>query len=204
MYRPIYLASKSPRRQELLRQLQVPFEVLLPDDAEAAEALEATRGGERPSQYVERVTRAKMTLALATRAARELPDRAVLTSDTTVALGSRILGKPADAREAVEMLKTLSGQTHRVITGVAVGQGNWLRIALSASRVRFARLSARDIADYLASGEGFDKAGGYAIQGLAARFVRDIQGSYSGIMGLPLFETARLLSAHARRRTPDQ
>lgn len=189
----IYLASKSPRRQELLRQLKVDFELLLPTDSAAAEALEATVHGESPSQYVTRVTQAKMAQALAMLTERGLAMLPVLTSDTTVALGGTVLGKPADEREATEMLRQLSGKTHRVLTSVAVHHRGRTEQRLSASRVRFARLSRADMAAYVASREGFDKAGGYAIQGLAARFIRDIQGSYSGIMGLPLYETAQLL-----------
>ena len=189
----IYLASKSPRRQELLRQLGVEFELLLPENSEAAEALEATRQGERPSDYVQRVALAKMEAAKIARQARGLPELAILSSDTTVALGSQILGKPASASEGRAMLQLLSGKTHRVLTAVVVSRGPKTTSKLSASRVRFARLSATQIEAYVASGEGVDKAGGYAIQGLAARFIRRIEGSYSGIMGLPLYETAQLL-----------
>jgi septum formation protein len=190
----IYLASKSPRRQELLRQLQVDFELLLPDDALAAEALEATKPGESPSQYVCRVTLAKMELARLKHRQLNLDDLPILSADTTVALGGQIFGKPADTAEARNMLKQLLGKTHRVLTAVAVHRRGKTELKLSASRVRFARLSSQELERYLTSGEGVDKAGAYAIQGLAARFVRDIQGSYSGIMGLPLFETAQLLT----------
>jgi septum formation protein len=189
----IYLASKSPRRQELLRQCHVEFELLLPDDVLAAEALEATRVGESPSQYVSRVTLAKMEQARALRTQRNLPDRPILTADTTVARGGTIYGKPSDIMDARRMLKQLLGTTHRVLTAVAVHQHGRTELRLSASRVRFGRLSADALEAYLASGEGIDKAGAYAIQGLAAGFVRDIQGSYSGIMGLPLYETSQLL-----------
>lgn len=189
----IYLASKSPRRQELLQQINVDFDLLLPDDALAAEALEATRQGESPSQYVTRVTLAKMEQAQACRLLRGLPELPILTADTTVALGGTIYGKPGDLAQARSMLRKLQGKTHRVLTAVAVHQHGKTDLLLSASRVRFARLDATDFDNYLASGEGLDKAGAYAIQGLAARFIRDIQGSYSGIMGLPLYETSRLL-----------
>jgi septum formation protein len=189
----IYLASKSPRRQELLRQINIDFELLLPDDALAAEALEATRQGESPSQYVTRVTLAKMEQAQASRLFRGLPDFPILTADTTVALGGTIFGKPRDLADARSMLKQLQGKTHRVLTAVAVHHHGKTELLLSASRVRFARLDTAALESYLASGEGLDKAGAYAIQGLAARFIRDIQGSYSGIMGLPLYETSRLL-----------
>jgi septum formation protein len=189
----IYLASKSPRRQELLRQIKVDFELLLPEDSAAAEALEATRQGESPSQYVTRVTLAKMAQAQLFRQQRSLPELPILTADTTVALGGTIYGKPADSAEARKMLKQLLGKTHRVLTAVAVHQHGKTELRLSASRVRFSRLSHEDLEAYLASGEGIDKAGAYAVQGLAARFIRDIQGSYSGIMGLPLYETSLLL-----------
>jgi septum formation protein len=189
----IYLASKSPRRQELLRQCNIEFELLLPDDPAAAEALEATRQGESPSQYVSRVTLAKMAQAQMFRVQRGLADRPILTADTTVALGGTIYGKPADQNDARRMLKELLGKTHRVLTAVAVHRQSKTELRLSASRVRFGRLSSEELESYLASGEGVDKAGAYAIQGLAARFIRDIQGSYSGIMGLPLYETAQLL-----------
>ncbi len=189
----IYLASKSPRRQELLQQINIDFELLLPDDAVAAEALEATRQGESPSQYVTRVTLAKMEQAQACRLYRGLPDLPILTADTTVALGGTIYGKPSDLADARRMLKQLQGKTHRVLTAVAVHHHDKTELLLSASRVRFARLDGAALDSYLVSGEGLDKAGAYAIQGLAARFIRDIQGSYSGIMGLPLYETSRLL-----------
>jgi septum formation protein len=189
----IYLASKSPRRQELLQQCKVEFELLLPEDSVAAEALEATRQGESPSQYVTRVALAKMEQAQALRLQRNLPDLPILTADTTVALGGTIFGKPVDAADARRMLKHLLGKTHRVLTAVAVHRAGKTEMRLSASRVRFARLSSVQLEEYIASAEGLDKAGAYAIQGLAARFIRDIQGSYSGIMGLPLYETSQLL-----------
>ena len=191
----IYLASQSPRRRQLLEQLGVRLALLLPDDAQAAEALEAERSGEAPTAYVRRVTRLKLDEALQRLAQRQLPPAPVLCSDTTVALGRAMLAKPADAREAAAMLRRLSGGTHRVITAVAVQAGEARHEAVSTSRVRFAPLDEDDIAAYVASGEWQGKAGGYAIQGRAAAFVEHISGSYSGIMGLPLFETARLLRA---------
>lgn len=189
----IYLASKSPRRAELLRQIGVRFELLLFDDDAAAEALEHPIPGETPAGYVLRVTIAKAHAALARRAERGLAPAPILTADTTVVLGSRILGKPATRAEAAAMLGALSGRTHRVLTAVALARGTRIVHALSRSRVRFARISAAQIADYVASGEPMDKAGAYAVQGAAARFIRRIDGSYSGIMGLPLYETAQLL-----------
>ncbi len=191
----IYLASQSPRRRQLLEQLGVRLALLLPDDAQAAEALEAERPGEAPTAYVRRVTRLKLDEALQRLAQRQLPPAPVLCSDTTVALGRAMLAKPADARDAAAMLRRLSGGTHRVITAVAVQAGGARHEAVSTSRVRFAPLDEDDIAAYVASGEWQGKAGGYAIQGRAAAFVEHISGSYSGIMGLPLFETARLLRA---------
>jgi septum formation protein len=189
----IYLASQSPRRRQLLDQLGVALSLLLPDDAEAAEALEAVRPGEAPAAYVRRVTRLKLGDAARRLAQQQRPPAPVLCADTTVALGRRILGKPRDAQEAAGMLRALSGGTHRVITAVAVQQGDWRGEALSDSRVRFAPLPEAAIDAYVASGEWQGKAGAYAIQGRAAAFIEHISGSYSGIMGLPLHETAALL-----------
>lgn len=194
-FEPIYLASRSPRRQELLHVIGVSFDLLAPDDAAAAEALEAVLPGETPRHYVERVTLLKARAAIETLARRALAPRPILVADTTVALGSRILGKPAGAAQAIEMLGALSGRTHRVMTAVALARGARIAHRVSVSRVRFARLGAARIAAYVASGEPMDKAGAYAIQGYAATFVRGIEGSHSGIMGLPLFETAQLLRA---------
>ena len=188
-----YLASQSPRRRQLLEQLGERLSLLLPDDAEAAEALEAVRPGEAPATYVRRVTGLKLQDALRRLNDRHLPPAPVLCSDTTVALGRQILGKPRDAQDAADMLARLSGQTHRVLTAVAIQSGQRRVDALSDSRVRFAALTPADIAAYIASGEWEGKAGAYAIQGRAAAFVEHISGSYSGIMGLPLFETAALL-----------
>jgi septum formation protein len=189
----IYLASQSPRRRQLLDQLGVRNEPLLPGPDEDAEALEAERAGESPEQYVERVTRAKLQAARRRLAARALPPAPILCSDTTVALGRRVLGKPADAVEAQATLALLSGRTHRVITAVAVAWGRTQALAVNVSRVRFAKLDERDIAHYVATGEPFGKAGAYAIQSAAAAWISHIEGSYSGIMGLPLYETAQLL-----------
>ncbi|MDP9044904.1 MAG: Maf family nucleotide pyrophosphatase [Pseudomonadota bacterium] len=195
----VYLASQSPRRALLLTQLGVRFELLLPDADEDAEALEAERPGEWPAAYVERVTRAKLQAARTRQARRGLPAAAILCSDTTVALGRRILGKPADARAASATLTLLAGRTHRVITAVGVAQGQHVGFALSTSRVRVAPLPAAAIAAYVASGEPFGKAGAYAIQSGFAAWIERIEGSYSGIMGLPLFETATLLRSAGLR-----
>lgn len=189
----IYLASQSPRRAQLLEQLGVPFRPLLPDPLEDAEALEAVHGRESAPAYVQRVTGLKLDAAVARRRRLRLPPAPILCADTTVAIGRLILGKPADAGQAREMLTRLSGRTHRVLTAVAVHSGQRRLQALSVSTVTFDRLSAAQIRDYVASGEPLGKAGGYAIQGRAAAFVARIVGSYSGIMGLPLRETALLL-----------
>ncbi len=189
----IYLASRSPRRQELLRQIGVNFRLLEPLDLQAAEELEAPLPGESPSVYVRRVVRAKLEAAVASLPARGLEPAPVLAADTTVAIGGSILGKPADAAQARAMLRRLSGRRHRVLTAVALARGSRRELAVSVSRVSFARLSEAQIDAYVASGEPFDKAGAYGIQGAAGAFARRIEGSYSGIMGLPLYETARLL-----------
>lgn len=190
----ILLASQSPRRRQLLEQIGVRHELLLPEPHEDAEALEAVHAHEAPEAYVQRVTRAKLDAALARRERLALSDVPVLAADTTVALGQRILGKPADAEEAVAILQALSGRTHRVLTAVALGgAGGPVLSALSVSQVRVAALEEADVQAYVASGEPFGKAGAYAIQGRFAAFVAQVEGSYSGIMGLPLHETARLL-----------
>lgn len=189
----VYLASQSPRRRQLLQQLGVRFELLLPDAAEDAEALEALRPGEGAEAYVRRVTRAKLAAARERLRRHRLPPAPVLSADTTVAIGRSILGKPADAHEAAAMLQRLSGRWHRVVSGVAVAHGARASLALNVSRVRFAKLPRATIEAYVASGEPFGKAGAYAIQSALAGWIERIDGSHSGIMGLPLFETAQLL-----------
>ncbi len=189
----IYLASQSPRRRQLLEQLGVHYELLLADDTEDAEALEVIKPGEAPRAYVQRVTLLKLEAALARMKRRGLPAAPVLCSDTTVALGQTILGKPADAKHATQILGALSGQTHRVLTSVAVGTVRKHVQGLSVSKVRFAALTRTQIQAYVASGEPVGKAGAYAVQGRAAAYIEHISGSYSGIMGLPMFETAQLL-----------
>ena len=196
----IYLASQSPRRKQLLEQWGVRCELLLPDAGEDAEALEVVLPGEAPVAYVKRVTHLKLVASLERLKRRGLPLAPVLCADTTVALGRRILGKPADPAQARAMLADLAGQTHRVLTAVAVGKlakrgmaREWA--ALSASKVRFGSISAAQIRRYVESGEPMGKAGAYAIQGKAALWTSQINGSYSGIMGLPAYETAQVLGA---------
>jgi septum formation protein len=189
----VYLASQSPRRKQLLEQLGVKFKLLLPDASEDAEALEVVRPNEKPRTYVQRVTALKLEAALQRLKNRGLTPAPVLCSDTTVAIGSTIFGKPDNAEHAKEMLRQLSGQTHRVLTAVSIGTMRKQSRALSISQVRFADLSKQDIDRYVASQEPLGKAGSYAIQGKAAAFISHISGNYSGIMGLPMFETAHLL-----------
>ena len=189
----IYLASQSPRRAQLLGQLGVRHELLLADADEDAESLESVLPNEAPATYVQRVTALKLDAAVARLRRRGLADAPVLCADTTVALGRTILGKPEDAADAARMLRLLSGATHRVLTAVALQHGAQRHAALSVSRVRFADITDVQIARYAESGEPLGKAGAYAIQGAAAAFIEHISGSYSGIMGLPMFETAGLL-----------
>ncbi|MEY4328581.1 MAG: hypothetical protein RL703_400 [Pseudomonadota bacterium] len=197
----IWLASKSPRRAELLNGMRVPFEVLqFTDEAGTQyEVDECVFPGEAPRDYVRRVALDKALHALSYLRARGLPERPLLSADTTVALDDRILGKPADAAEAREMLAALSGQDHEVLTAVVVIDGHDIRQALSVSRVRFMPLDAETIERYVASGEPFDKAGSYGIQGHAGVFVAEMQGSFTGIMGLPVHETASLLEPSGYR-----
>ena len=197
MARPrfVYLASQSPRRRQLLAQLGVPCELLLPDAHEDAEALEVVQPGESPRAYVQRVTQLKLDAALLRLKQRGLPKAPVLCSDTTVALGRTIFGKPESERHARDMLGLLSGQTHRVLTAVAVGTFRRREATLSISSVQFAHWTTSQIRRYVASGEPMGKAGAYAIQGRASAYIADMRGSYSGIMGLPLYETAQVLRA---------
>jgi septum formation protein len=189
----VYLASQSPRRRQLLDQIGVRHELLLPDADEDPEALEAVLPGESPTAYVERVTLAKLGAARVRLRRRGLPPAPILCSDTTVALGRQILGKPVDAQHARAMLAELSGTEHRVITAVVVGTARRTEMQVNISRVRFGTLSQAQIERYVASGEPMGKAGAYAIQSQAAAWIERISGSYSGIMGLPLYETALLL-----------
>jgi len=203
--RGIYLASRSPRRRELLAQIGVRYHLLLfrsrPDSPPDVD--ETVLAGEAPDAYVERVARAKAEAGWKLLRLRNLPLAPVLAADTTVALGGTILGKPADRKEAADMLAQLSGQRHEVLSAVALMRDDWLQSSLSRSEVQFKKLSAEEIAQYTATGECDDKAGAYAIQGRAARFIVELRGSYSGVMGLPLYETAQLLDKLLRdRRNP--
>jgi septum formation protein len=191
----IYLASKSPRRRELLRQVGVDFDLLMlrSDPVRGEDVSEDELPDEAPHDYVARVARDKGAFAWNVLNMRRQPLRPVLTADTTVTIDGIILGKPSSAAEAVEMLERLSGRTHEVLTSVAVHYTNIAEQMTQVSKVRFAKLSPAAIKAYCATSEPYDKAGGYGIQGLAALFVEHIEGSHSGIMGLPLFETAILL-----------
>lgn len=189
----VYLASQSPRRAQLLAQIGVRHEPLLPGADEDAESLEAERAGEAPRDYVERVTRAKLEAARQRLLRRRLPAAPILCADTTVTLGARILGKPRDAADAVATLQRLAGRTHTVITAVVVAAGAAEWFAVNVSNVRFGAIDRAEIERYVASGEPFGKAGAYAIQSAAAAWIERIAGSHSGIMGLPLYETAQLL-----------
>jgi len=192
----VYLVSRSPRRRELLKQIGIAFELLLlrEDLRRGADVDEAPAPGESPAAYVSHVARAKAEAGWIGIASRRLQPHPVLAADTTVVLNGEIIGKPADARRAHQLLRRLSGQTHQVLTAVAVARGARVETALSTSAVEFRELADSEIQRYVASGEPLDKAGAYAIQGRAAVFVRAMSGSYSGIMGLPLFETAELLA----------
>lgn len=203
--RGIYLASRSPRRRELLAQIGVRYQLLLfrerPDSG--VEINEEPLAGEAPDVYVERMASAKAEAGWKRMMQRNLPQAPVLAADTTVALEGRIFGKPANREEAASMLAALSSRSHEVLTAIVLQNGGRTERALSRSEVRFKDLSASEIRDYVATGEGDDKAGAYAIQGRAARFIAELRGSYSGVMGLPLYETAQLLDRlGGARRAP--
>jgi septum formation protein len=184
----IYLASRSPRRQELLRQIGVEF------DTVAADVDEQLRTGEPPGQFALRVARDKAYAALAKVHDRHIPVRPVLGADTCIALGDDVLGKPGDRADAERMLARLAGRNHTVLSAIHVVNGDTDHAALSATQVTFARLDRAQIRRYWESGEPRDKAGAYAIQGLGAAFVTHIDGSYSGVVGLPLYELAQILT----------
>ncbi|MBW8899051.1 MAG: septum formation inhibitor Maf [Massilia sp.] len=191
----IYLASKSPRRRELLRQVGIDFDILSlrSDPARGIDVSEDTCAGEPALAYVERVARSKGAFAWNVLHMRRMPLRPVLSADTTVIIDGEILGKPADPKEAAAMLERLSGRTHQVLTSVAVHYTDVFEQVTQVSNVRFAQLTPEAIRAYCATPEPYDKAGAYGIQGLAALFIEHIEGSHSGIMGLPVFETAQLL-----------
>jgi septum formation protein len=191
----LYLASQSPRRRQLLEHWGLRCELLLPDPHEDAEAIEVVKPNEAPATYVRRVTGLKLQHAVERRQRRGLPEGPVLCADTTVALGRQILGKPDSTEHAAAMLRQLSGRQHQVLTAVALHHQGRVHQALSRSQVRFAELTEAQIAHYVASGEPMGKAGSYGIQGLAGLLIERISGSYTGIMGLPAYETAQLLAA---------
>jgi septum formation protein len=191
----VYLASQSPRRRQLLEQIGVDYELLLATPEEDAESLETIRPGELPMTYVKRVTQLKLEAAVHRMKVRNLGAAPVLCADTTVALGREILGKPEDAKDALRILQALSGKTHRVLTAVAIASGRKRRMSVSVSQVTFKTMKTSDIKRYIDSGEPMGKAGAYGIQGMAARYISDIRGSYTGIMGLPLFETSEILKS---------
>ena len=200
--RGIYLASRSPRRRELLQQIDVRFHLLLfrSRPGEAADVDESPLADELPEVYVERVARSKAEAGWRRMQQRNLPRAPVLSADTTVAVEGTIYGKPGSREEAAAMLAALSGRSHEVLTAVALKNDDWLESVVSRSEVKFKPLSAQEIADYVESGESDDKAGAYAIQGRAARFIVELRGSYSGVMGLPLYETGRLLDKLPARK----
>lgn len=183
----IYLASRSPRRGELLGQIGMRFEVL-PSDVD-----ESVLPDESPEHYVLRLARAKAEASLRCLAEQGLPDRPVLAADTTVCIDGMILGKPENDADALAMLRRMSDRWHAVHTAIAVAQGDRIETALSSTQVEMALLTDAEIAAYIASGEPRDKAGSYGIQGLAGAFIRRIEGSYSGVMGLPVHETSQVL-----------
>ncbi|WP_054020893.1 Maf family protein [Piscinibacter sakaiensis] len=189
----VYLASASPRRKDLLKQMGVTTRPLLADKRENVEQLEEVRRGELPRDYVLRVAKLKLDAARRRLQARGLPPAPILVADTTVALGRRILGKPDGPDEARAMLGALSGRSHRVLTAVAVSAGVQSFVELSVTRVEFVPLSASMIDAYIDGGECFGKAGAYGIQGRAGTWARRVVGSHTGVMGLPVFETATLL-----------
>jgi septum formation protein len=196
MTRNLYLASQSPRRLALLRQIGLTPTVLpLRGSAGRADVDETPYAEEAGADYVVRLARIKAEAGARVVQARHLPAWPILAADTTVTLDGRILGKPRDEVEARDMLRTYSGRTHAVFTGIAVAHSGQIHTALSESQVTFRRLSEEEISAYIVSGEPFDKAGAYGIQGRAAIFIEHLTGSYSGVMGLPLYETAELLKS---------
>ena len=191
----IYLASRSPRRRELLKQIGVKFNLLLmretlgrPIDIDEQPLIDET-----PTDYIYRVVQSKASEGWKRILQRKFPLLPVLVADTIVTLDGCILGKPKDIAQAKEMLTTLSGRSHQVLTAIGVGIRDKVQVRLSTSTVKFREISEREIRKYLAQNHILDKAGAYAIQGMASAFIIEISGSYSGVMGLPLYETAQLL-----------
>jgi len=191
----IYLASKSPRRRELLKQIGVNFEVLLLREFPASrqDIDERPFANESPEDYVVRVARQKAEIGALRVQERHLPILAVLSADTSVVVDRTIIGKPADTQDAADILRKLSGTSHRVMSAVALAHAGKIDSVLSVTEVHFRDLSDGEIQRYIATGEPMDKAGAYGIQGRAAAFIAGISGSYSGVVGLPLFETVELL-----------
>jgi len=191
----LYLASKSPRRQALLRQLGIEFDTLLLREAAGRErdVVEETRDAEPAAHYVERMARTKAQVGWQRMQNRKLAERAVLGADTEVVLDGEVFGKPRNADDATRMMRRLAGRTHQVLTAVALRHHDGTDVEVSVSRVTLRRLGAAELERYVATGEPFDKAGGYAVQGLAAAFISRLEGSYSGVVGLPLYETSSLL-----------
>jgi septum formation protein len=192
-----YLASRSPRRRELLKQIGLAFEVILlrEQPARGPDVNETALPGETPDDYVRRIGKLKADVGWDRVVQRQLPRQPVLAADTTVCVDKDILGKPADRADAVRLLGLLSGREHRVLTAVSIRYESRWKMTINETVVRFRPLSPADIQTYVDSGEPMDKAGGYAIQGRAAAFVPELRGSYSGVMGLPLYETAQLIES---------
>jgi septum formation protein len=192
----LYLVSRSPRRQALLRQLDVEFETLLLREAvgRARDVVEEALDAEPPPHYVERMARTKAQVGWQRMQNRRLAERPVIGADTEVVLDGEVFGKPRDADDAVRMIKRLSGRTHQVLTAVALRFRDQTDVEVSQSKVTLRRLTAGEIERYVATGEPLDKAGAYAIQGRAAAFISRVEGSYTGVVGLPLCETATLLA----------
>ncbi len=191
----LYLASRSPRRREILHQIGIDFDTVVFRDGMRAdsETDETPLPGEDPVAYVERVARAKAVHGLTIVQERRLPMRPVLSADTTLEFNGEIIGKPVDMADATRILRRLSGQTHRVLTGVAINHLGHTEYVLSTSEVRFRVLDDEEVRHYVMSGEPMDKAGAYGIQGRAGLFVEHLSGSYTGVMGLPVCETGELL-----------
>ena len=191
----IYLASQSPRRRDLLKQIGVNFEMLLPryDSRRALDMDETPLKDELPEAYAQRICQGKAYAGWNALKFRNLPAFPVLVADTSVILDGKIIGKPHGREQAAATLRALSGRQHQVLSAVAVIYGTRLEMRLSVSKVTFATLGEARIQHYLLTNEPLDKAGAYAIQGYAAAFIQQLEGSYSGVMGLPLFETAELL-----------